>query len=134
MSSSWYKSQREFDGILSSDEQTNPLAKANKVYLPYCTSDGHMGDSSNSHWTKGFQFRGRRVVNALFDTLVSSFFEKESDRPVTVVFGGFSAGARGAMMHIDSLSARLSNFDNLQVVGVLDSPAYLDVETLDPRS
>jgi len=49
----------------------------------------------------------------------------------TVVFGGFSAGAIGSMVHLDKVAERLE-FLGLNVLGLHDSPLHIDVEPLYP--
>ena len=51
-------------GILASTEPR--LANAHKVYVPYCTSDAHMGNA----WAYGMQFRGAVVVRSVLADLV----------------------------------------------------------------
>lgn len=49
-----------------------------------------------------------------------------------VIFGGTSAGGRGAMVHLDIVTQMLSAY-GLKVLGVFDSPAYLDIMPLYPE-
>ena len=42
-----------------------------------------------------------------------------------VIFGGNSAGGRGAMVHLDQIANLLKNY-GIRVLGVLDSVAWLD--------
>lgn len=44
-----------------------------------------------------------------------------------IVFGGTSAGGRGAMVHLDNVQAK---FPTNKVLGILDSPLYMDVDSL----
>lgn len=64
MSSELWPKQLFPDGILSAYPAHDPLWGANKVYIRYCTSDGHMGDREASNGTFGWHFRGRRVIAA----------------------------------------------------------------------
>ena len=53
-------------GIFSEDPAANrPLHGAHKAYVPYCSSDAHMGDGAKF----GLQFRGRRIVDAVLADL-----------------------------------------------------------------
>ncbi|KAJ8609818.1 hypothetical protein CTAYLR_008115 [Chrysophaeum taylorii] len=114
MSSKDYPAACNKTGIFSANASENPaLAGATVAYLPYCTSDAHVGDAAFGRW----QFRGRRVVAALVRDLESLGMGREG---TTVVFGGGSAGARGAMLWLDAL-------DSFEVHGFLDSPYYLDL-------
>jgi len=47
------------------------------------------------------------------------------------VFGGHSAGARGAMTHLDAV-AKILEKKGVKVIGMLDSPLYMDIDTLYP--
>ncbi|KAH8053486.1 pectin acetylesterase [Aureococcus anophagefferens] len=90
-------------GIFSEDPAANrPLHGAHKAYVPYCSSDAHMGDG-----------------------------ESLGDADL-VVFGGGSAGGRGAMVHLDRAAATLKAAGAGAVVGFLDSPYYVDVAPYPP--
>ena len=64
--SSGWKEERSFSGLLAS--KAPRLANANKVYVPYCTSDAHVGDAA----AFGMEFRGAAVVRAVLLTLALS--------------------------------------------------------------
>jgi len=101
------------------------LMNANKAYVKYCTSDAHMGDGENF----GFQFRGGVVVQSVLKDLVATHGLGSGAGRDLVIFGGGSAGGRGAMVHLDYVSEMLgSAASNVDVVGFLDSPAWVDVE------
>eukprot|EP00658_Telonema_sp_P-2_P048181 TRINITY_DN36663_c0_g2_i1.p1 TRINITY_DN36663_c0_g2~~TRINITY_DN36663_c0_g2_i1.p1 ORF type:complete len:391 (+),score=66.92 TRINITY_DN36663_c0_g2_i1:201-1373(+) len=99
------------------------LARANKVYIPYCTSDAHMGDRPGSEATNGWHFRGQRVVSAVLKELESKHWGGQDAEGITMVFGGGSAGGRGAMTLLDSVAERLK----VRVLGYLDSNMWMDV-------
>jgi hypothetical protein len=44
MSSRNYKKTWKLTGIFDKNPDVNPLNDANKAFLPYCTSDAHMGN------------------------------------------------------------------------------------------
>lgn len=128
-----------FQGIFT--PATNKYLKnAHKVYVNYCTSDAHMGDGEAFHYhsepEKQFQFRGQRVVKAVLKDLVESQKLGSGlagrDR---VIFGGYSAGARGAMVHLDYVQEELqaAGAANVDVIGFLDSPAYLQMNSSFPK-
>jgi len=105
-------------------EQDPALLEANKAYLPYCTSDGHMGDGE----AFGFQFRGARVVSAVFTALVKRHGLGLGSARDLVIFSGQSAGGRGAMVNLDYVPDMLgSSAANVDVVGFLDSPLWIDM-------
>lgn len=94
-------------GVLEMMAQRN----ANVVYVPYCSSDGWMGDKKFGD----FEMRGAAIALAVVDAL----------KPVVggggkVVFGGGSAGGRGAAVLLDAVAERLEGV--AEVVGFLDSP------------
>lgn len=102
------------------------LMNAHKVYVKYCTSDGHMGDGEGF----GFQFRGKVVVQAILRDLVErrGLGNSSSGARSRLIFGGGSAGARGAMVHLDYVSEMLGVAGaNVDIVGFLDSPAWIDI-------
>ncbi|CAE7897096.1 notum, partial [Symbiodinium sp. KB8] len=107
------------------DDLLDPVLKdANKIFISYCTSDGHMGDGSS--WN--LQFRGARVVQAVFRDLMQRFHFASGDRRHLLVLGGQSAGARGAMVNLDYMPDILGPAAaNVKVIGFLDSPFWLDM-------
>lgn len=134
MSSKHYTETRTAGGIFSSDESESPLWNANKAYLAYCSSDGHMGlvgtdDKADTLWN--WKFRGQAIVRAMINHLMTVQGLGEEGKQHTVVFGGSSAGGRGAMTHLDQVAKKLSEA-NVKTLGLLDSPLYLDLDPLDP--
>jgi len=100
-------------------DSQGPFRDANKVYVPYCTSDAYMGDGFFDRW----HFRGARVVRAVLKDL-----QKRGLGPGSrLVFGGGSAGARGAMVLLDEVKAQLPG---VVVHGFLDSPYFIDIPSL----
>ena len=113
-------------------EATEPrLRDANLVYVAYCTSDAYLGNGTVSDF--GFHFAGRAVVRAVFDDLVAEQ-GLGATAGTQVLYGGCSAGARGALFNGDavraqldtSLGARLTRFGTL-----LDSMFYVEIEPFD---
>ena len=124
MSSKDFPSIISVDGIFNDDASKSPLWGASKVFVKYCTSDGWIGDVGASDATWGWHFRGQRVIHEALRTLVSSGAMKRGAR---IVFGGFSAGARGMMNIVDFLYPLLP--EETKIVGAfLDSPYYIDVD------
>jgi len=111
-------------GGIFSEDSTAALKDANKIYIPYCTSDAHMGDRAASAATNGWHFRGAAVVRAVLAHAANTL--KMGAHPDTrLVFGGGSAGGRGAMTHLDFVQAQLPS--TIEVLGFLDSNMWLDV-------
>jgi hypothetical protein len=79
------------------ESDTNPLADAHHVFIPYCTGDAHAGDSVRElqgllPWNNGtFYFKGQSNLVADLAHIVPSFPGVER-----VVLSGASAGGFGA--------------------------------------
>jgi hypothetical protein len=75
----------------------------------------------------GFNFRGQRIVRATVDTLAAGngLGAAPGSR---IVFGGCSAGARGAMFNLDYVAEYAPA--GTQVLGFLDSAFWVDVMPL----
>eukprot|EP00633_Aureoumbra_lagunensis_P004006 CAMPEP_0197318564 /NCGR_PEP_ID=MMETSP0891-20130614/51609_1 /TAXON_ID=44058 ORGANISM="Aureoumbra lagunensis, Strain CCMP1510" /NCGR_SAMPLE_ID=MMETSP0891 /ASSEMBLY_ACC=CAM_ASM_000534 /LENGTH=538 /DNA_ID=CAMNT_0042809099 /DNA_START=27 /DNA_END=1643 /DNA_ORIENTATION=- len=114
MSSKHYPDECKKRGIFDRSLSKNPFQNWTMVYVPYSSSDAFMGNASFA----GFEFRGRAIVFAALRHIITT----EQSR---LVFGGESAGARGAMVWLDEIAVMLSP---LRVQGLLDSPLYLDIE------
>ena len=63
------------------------IAASSRVYIPYCSSDGWMGDAAFA----GYEFRGVRIVDAVLDDLISRHGLASSAG--RLVFGGGSASS-----------------------------------------
>ena len=89
-----------------------------------------MGDASSP---EGWQFRGQRVVQAVLNDLVASRglgrqTPGQKKGKTTIIYGGSSAGGRGAMVHLDYIKPMLGTVgSNVLVYGLLDSPYWIDV-------
>jgi hypothetical protein len=75
----------------------------------------------------GWHFRGQRIVEATLATLTSNYTLGEGTR---LLFGGCSAGARGALFTLDYVAAMLPR--GVELRGFLDSPLWVDVEPASP--
>eukprot|EP00122_Pirum_gemmata_P011021 Pgem_evm1s10203 len=118
----WGSAIESGKALFSKDSTRNPeLHDANKVYIHYCSSDGWMGSKMNST-VLGWNFQGNNIVRSVFKDLQTKGLDDES----FVVFGGFSAGGRGAMTNIESVKEELPQ--NTKLVGLFDSALYLDME------
>ncbi len=134
-STSWGTTMAQ-GGIFDSVSTDNPFASANKIFVPYCTSDAWLGDQSpqQTQAAYGFNwsFRGTRVLHAVFAALQAEFgLGAAPGAPQhRMLLGGCSAGARGAMYLLDSVAQGVP--DGLTVVGMLDSPLWINVAPYDP--
>ena len=92
-------------------------------HVDYCVTvrAGHMGNAGASEATSGWHFRGAAVVEATFRELVkthglgggrqaasaSASTSTSTGSKDLVVYGGGSAGGRGAMVHLDYVQAMI---------------------------
>ena len=74
--------------------------------------------------TRNLAYRGSRIVSAAVRQVKSKY-----GLSGVVLFGGTSAGGRGAFMNIDIVTTLLR--DTAKVVGLLDSPLWMDIQPLD---
>ncbi|XP_065184285.1 palmitoleoyl-protein carboxylesterase NOTUM-like [Sycon ciliatum] len=119
----------ENQGILSSQERINPyLHSANKVYMPYCSSDfwsGTQTGRSNNETSGGeFVFSGALIFRAV----VADLIKREGLATATrVIISGSSSGGLGVLLHIDYLRQALMSagaVPDLRVQGIMDSAWY----------
>ena len=129
LSNKLWKQSVAMGGIFETNEAKTPFAGAHKVYVPYCSSDAWVGDTE----AFGLQFRGQAIVGAVLKAMVQQLRMGASgaDR---LLFGGCSAGARGAMFSLDYVGGMLSEAGAapgaISVRGLLDSPLWIDVAPL----
>ena len=113
-------------GGIFSNQGANPFADYNKVYLEYCSSDAWMADIDASEQTWGLAFKGQTIVqSALADLAANHGLASGAD----VVFGGCSAGGRGAMVLLDYVAGWLPSGVNVR--GILDSGLWVDIPSFD---
>jgi hypothetical protein len=125
-------------GIFSTDAARNPWAGANLIQIGYCSSDAWVGDIAaddvallanvrNTAGRTGWAFKGQRIVAATIAALVAhnGFGSVPGTR---LLFGGCSAGARGAMFSLDYIQAMLPA--GVELRGFLDSPLWIDTAPL----
>lgn len=122
-SKEWHK-EEYLSGIFWPDSETAATKACNKAFVRYCTSDGHMGNGEGNGW----KFRGAVVVQETLNDLVKNRGLGAGPKRHKLIFGGGSAGARGAMVHLDYVAQMLGDVaGNVDIVGFLDSPLYLDI-------
>ena len=113
-----------YNGLLSTTDKRNPLLDAHKVFLRYCSSDGFAGNrDAQDPASHGLHFRGSVIVKSVMEELTRTHGLASGD---SLFFGGFSAGARGAMFNLDYVPTYIP--PNIRVVGLLDSPFWLDIK------
>ena len=114
-------------GIFDSDPRRNPWAGANLFYLSYCSSDAWVGNASPASNAFGWYFRGQAIIAAALAQMASDhgFGSSPGHR---LLFGGCSAGARGAMFNLDYVQSMVPA--GVEVQGLLDSPMWVDMPPL----
>ena len=88
--------------------------------MPYCTGDAHMG---NAKTADGWYYHGANVVREVLKNLVAQhgLGARRNGEKSLLLFGGSSAGARGAMVHLDYVRSMLGDAArNVDVIGFLD--------------
>ena len=127
-SRNWSKSQA-LGGLLSNNASISPLAGAHKAYLADCTSDAYIGNASASPRTFGWHLKGQAAVEATIMSLVRDF-GLGSQANQTLVFGGASSGAMGAMLLLDHIPTLLASLDArpVRLLGFADSAYWIDDE------
>ena len=136
-SGSWSTTKSAIAGSLLASADA-AFSGASFAYLPYCSSDGWAGSRASAPPTN-FEFRGRDIVTAAFTELVNA--RGLGSTPGTrVLYGGCSAGARGALFNLDRvatalLPALVQPPSNLaRVGGLLDSAFWVDIAPLAPSA
>jgi hypothetical protein len=89
-------------GIMAHNRSFNPVAGATKVFLVYCSSDAHAGNTSvQSSLTPGRQwhFRGKEILRAVMAELVAK--EGLSAAATYFVLTGGSAGGMATLNNAD---------------------------------
>lgn len=119
MSSSTFPSTLSVGGMFS-PSLPFALADANKAYVRYCSSDAFAGDAPPSDATDGWHFRGQAIVHAVLSEMTRAHGLLFGD---TLVFGGCSAGGRGAMFNLDYVPDMVPF--GVKVVGLLDSALWV---------
>jgi len=111
------------EGMLSSDCEANPdFCNFNRVVLNYCDGMSFAGDRTdpvmvaapNETEAKPLYFRGRRILDAVLDTLL----EKGLAEAEEVLLTGCSAGGLAAILHADHVKKRLDIVPRLKKFGV----------------
>jgi hypothetical protein len=98
--------QPEMTGPLSNDPQVSPFAAWTKVYLPYCNQDVFIGGGATGNFPEitvhrfgavNVRAAMRYVRDAIWRELDRTTEEGYRSDRMRVFFGGFSAGAFGAI-------------------------------------
>jgi hypothetical protein len=98
----------QFGGVMDSDPRQNPdFATWNRVVLWYCDGASFSGDRDAPLMVGGtpIYFRGKRVLDALLDELLSPAFGMGS--ATDVLLAGGSAGGLSVYLHSDHVRQRM---------------------------
>ncbi len=116
------------DGILSLLPTVNPdFARFNHVLLHYCSSDAYAGDTERMVDGNLWQFRGKVIVDALIEQLLTQPLDGLSLKQAKqVLVAGSSTGALGVHNNLDRIAARLPG---VKVKGIVDS-AWIPAGTI----
>lgn len=118
------------------DPIRSPLADAHIAFVKSCSNDAFMGDKSPTipltmpfaerQPDSGWYFRGRKIVESVFVDLQkrTGLGALDGDR---VVYGGCSAGARGAMVTLDHFATDPAFVGKAAVTGLLDSGFWVPI-------
>ena len=124
MTSSHYTTTIQKTGVFDDDEILNPMSKSNKIYVPYCTSDGWMGNGQSDKYS----FKGQKVIEAVLATLSSTPYNMGHTSNDNLLFSGCSAGGRGAMVNLDYIPSLVPQFTRGAIIGMLDSALYINIQ------
>lgn len=110
-------------GIFSSEVE-NPFYDWNVVFIPYCSADLHLGNSSTSVWDKKgnaqtVHFNGQENVKQALDWVYQHF-----PNPEKVLVSGESAGGFGAMFYSKTIAQHYTQSKLYQ----LTDCAYIDAD------
>jgi len=116
-------------GIFNSS--TPEIGNMNLIYVAYCSSDAWTGSISSSNVPFGFNFRGRDILDAIVQDLITN--QNMGSKPgFNFMFSGCSAGGRGTLFNLDRmytfLKSSLPTSSNLNYYGgLLDSAFWMDI-------
>ncbi|XP_057306546.1 palmitoleoyl-protein carboxylesterase notum1a-like [Hydractinia symbiolongicarpus] len=124
-SSKLWPKLRQGDGLLNVHAKHNPqFHKANHVYVPYCSSDFWIGNTTQTT-SKGVKigFQGAHIIMEVIKDLLKNGL-KDSSR---LFFVGSSAGGIGVLQNIDRIANFLKRKKlNIDVRGMIDSSWFVD--------
>jgi hypothetical protein len=117
------------DGILSPLSGVNPdFSRFNHVFLHYCSSDAYAGDTERQVDGATWQFRGKVIVDALFEQLLTQPIDGHPTLATAtdILVAGSSTGALGVHNNLDRIAARLAP---VRVRGLVDG-AWIPAGTI----
>ena len=122
----WEIIRATLDGISKHENPKNPFADWNEVYIPYCTGDFHIGNTSITYplengTTLTIHHNGRQNITETLAWIYAAF-----KQPPIVVVSGESAGAFGSTFWVPIIAAHYPQADtyNLSDGAYLDTPMW----------
>jgi hypothetical protein len=103
-------------GGLLSHKEKNPLHDWNKIYLPYCTGDLHVGNSLRTYVDEksdsfSIHHNGSNNIAAALQWIFDAY-----PNPEKIVLTGDSAGGYGAMLYTAAIATHYPNSKIYQLV------------------
>lgn len=124
MSSSKWPTTRTGTGILSPQPEENPhWWNANRVFVPYCSSDVWSGATMNTE-QNDYVFMGSLIIQEVIKELLTKGLENAK----VLLLAGSSAGGTGVLLNVDPVAELLKDLGHgsVQVRGLSDSGWFLD--------
>ena len=102
-------------GIYNKANEANPIGDWYHAYIPYCTADIHLGNSTQTYTDpdgtpRTVQHKGQVNAQAVLDWVFAEF-----EAPETVFVTGCSAGAYGAIAYTPLVQERYPDADIYQM-------------------
>jgi hypothetical protein len=131
-----------YRGLMSSDPETNPVAHNwNSVYIRYCDGGSYAGNvkepvtmTSKGSLSKKLFFRGKAILDAVYDTLLEEWDLKKAKEVMIV---GTSAGGLSIFLHLDYLKDKITKSSSLsassppvRVIGVSDGGYFVNYPSI----
>ena len=130
MSSNFLKpTKNETTGIFKEDKIENlSFYDANMVTVHYCSSDGHSGDREASEETFGNHFRGKKIIESVFDDLIEIYKLKNNNE---VLFTGCSAGGMGVSTNTNFAYQQIKKRNlNVKFLSFSDAGHFVDYQPI----
>jgi hypothetical protein len=111
----WEIIRATLNGIFQRDNPDNPFRDWNIVYVPYCTADFHIGNTTRTYTLDNgesitIHHAGRQNVTEALDWVYANF-----DAPEKLLISGESAGAWGSIFWTPTISAHYPTSDIYQL-------------------
>ncbi|MBA3873755.1 MAG: hypothetical protein H0X30_31870 [Anaerolineae bacterium] len=125
----WEIIRATLGGIFAQDKPKNPFADWNEVYIPYCTADFHIGNTSINYTLDNgtkitIHHNGRQNVTEALDWIYTTF-----KQPPKLVVSGESAGAFGSTFWVPDIASHYPQTAtyNLSDGAYLNTPLWANI-------